>query len=65
MGYGEAIVGPVFELGDPNGICCYLEAPAADNARFYGRRGFAVMGETTVPGSDVHVWLMRREPRAI
>lgn len=44
------------------GLCCYLEAPTAGNARYYERRGFRVLAETNVPDSDVHVWLMRREP---
>ena len=54
---------PVFAAADRDGLCCYLEAPTADNAHYYARRGFRVVAETDVPNSDVHVWLMRREPR--
>jgi len=54
---------PVFAAADRDGLCCYLEAPTADNARYYARRGFRVVAETDVPNSGVHVWLMRREPR--
>jgi GNAT superfamily N-acetyltransferase len=61
-GIGEALMRPVFAAADRAGLCCYLEAPTAENARYYARRGFHVVGETAVPASDVRVWLMRREP---
>ncbi len=63
-GLGEALMAPVFAAADRDRLCCYLEAPTADNARYYERRGFRVVAETDVPGSEVHVWLMRREPVA-
>jgi ribosomal protein S18 acetylase RimI-like enzyme len=62
QGIGETLMQPVFAAADRDGLCCYLEAPTADNALYYERRGFRVLAETDVPGSDVHVWLMRREP---
>ncbi len=62
QGIGEVLMRPVFSAADRDGLCCYLEAPTADNARYYERRGFRVVAETDVPDSDVHVWLMRREP---
>lgn len=61
-GIGEALMRPIFAAADRAGVCCFLEAPTADNARYYARRGFLVVGETDVPDSAVHVWLMRREP---
>ncbi len=63
QGIGEALMRPVFAAADRAGLCCYLEAPTAGNARYYERRGFRVLAETDVPNSDVHVWLMRREPQ--
>jgi GNAT superfamily N-acetyltransferase len=62
QGIGAALMHPVFAAADRDGHCCYLEAPTAGNARYYQRRGFWVLAETDVPDSDVHVWLMRREP---
>ncbi len=62
QGIGESLMQPVFAAADREGLCCYLEAPTAGNARYYERRGFRVVAETDVPDSDVHVWLMRREP---
>lgn len=63
QGIGEALMRPVFAAADRDGLCCYLDAPTADNARYYARCGFRVLTETDVPSSGVHVWLMRREPR--
>jgi ribosomal protein S18 acetylase RimI-like enzyme len=63
QGIGEALLQPVFAVADRDGRCCYLEAPTEGNAHYYERRGFQVLAETDVPDSDVHVWLMRREPR--
>jgi GNAT superfamily N-acetyltransferase len=62
QGIGETLMHPVFAAADRAGLPCYLEAPTAENARYYARRGFRVVTETDVPDSDVRVWLMRREP---
>ncbi|MCA9876449.1 MAG: GNAT family N-acetyltransferase [Thermomicrobiales bacterium] len=62
QGIGTALMEPVFAQADRAGVCCYLEAPTAENARYYANRGFQVVGETDVPDSNVHIWLMRREP---
>jgi ribosomal protein S18 acetylase RimI-like enzyme len=62
QGVGEALMQPIFAAADRDGLSCYLEAPTEDNARYYERRGFRVLGEADVPDSNVHVWLMRREP---
>lgn len=62
QGIGEALMQPVFRAADRDGLCCYLEAPTEGNARYYERRGFDVVAETDVPDSDMHIWLMRREP---
>jgi hypothetical protein len=53
---------PVFAAADREGLRCYLEAPTEGNARYYERRGFRVVAETDIPDSDVHIWMMRREP---
>lgn len=63
QGVGEALMRPIFDKADRDGVCCYLEAPTDGNARYYSRRGFDVVGDTTIPDSNVHIWFMRREPR--
>lgn len=62
QGIGEALMSPVFAQADQERVSCYLEAPTAENARYYTSRGFRVVGETDVPESNVHIWLMRRDP---
>ena len=62
QGLGAALMEPVFARADRDEVCCYLEAPTAENARYYSNRGFQVVGETDVPQSNVHIWLMRRDP---
>lgn len=62
QGIGERLMQAVFTQADRDGLACYLEAPTEGNARYYERRGFRVIMETDVPESDVHVWLMRRDP---
>ncbi|WP_143748863.1 GNAT family N-acetyltransferase [Mesorhizobium sophorae] len=62
QGIGELLMQPVFDAADRDGIPCYLEAPTLENALYYQRRGFRVVGETDVPGSSVHIWMMRRDP---
>ena len=62
QGIGEALMEPVFASADRDGLRCYLEAPTEDNARYYERRGFNVVAETDIPESNVHIWMMRREP---
>jgi ribosomal protein S18 acetylase RimI-like enzyme len=64
QGIGEALMRPIFEKADRDRLPCYLEAPTAENARYYERRGFRVVGETDISGTDIHVWFMRREPGA-
>jgi len=61
-GLGEALMQPVFEQADRDGVACYLESPTAENTRYYAQRGFAVVAETDVPDSDMHIWMMRRDP---
>jgi len=65
QGIGEALMRPVFAQADREAVACYLEAPTEGNARYYARRGFRVVAETDVPESEVHVWLMRRDPLGV
>ena len=62
QGIGEALMRPILEAADRDRTPCYLEAPTIENARYYERRSFRVVAETDIPDSEMHIWLMRREP---
>lgn len=61
-GLGSAVIAPVLERCDAEGVPAYTETSAPRNVGFYRRHGFEVMKELDVPGGP-HVWLMWREPR--
>jgi GNAT superfamily N-acetyltransferase len=62
-GIGTALMQPVLERADRDQRPCYLETAVARNVLLYERQRFAVVEELTLPGTDVHGWLMRRLPR--
>ena len=62
-GLGTALVQPILERADQGRVAAYLETATARNVLLYERLGFAVVEEMTLPGTDVHGWLMRRSPR--
>ena len=62
-GIGTALMQPVLERADREQLAAYLETAAARNVLLYERQRFAVVEELTLPGTDVHGWLMRRIPR--
>jgi GNAT superfamily N-acetyltransferase len=61
-GVGSALVAPGLELCDREALPAYLETAKERNLAFYGRHGFDVIGQLTLPKGPP-VWLMRREPR--
>ena len=63
-GIGTALLQPVLDRADRDRVASYLETATARNVLLYERLGFAVVEELTLPGSDVHGWLMLRQPRA-
>ena len=62
-GIGTALLGPVLERADVQKTPSYLETATAVNVLLYERVGFGVVEELTLPGTDVHGWLMLRGPR--
>lgn len=62
-GIGSALLGPVLERCDRDGLPAYLEATSPRNRSCYERAGFEVVGEFNLPKGPT-IWPMRREPRA-
>lgn len=61
-GRGSAVMRPVLERCDRDGLPAYLESSKASNIPFYERHGFEVTGEVVMPDGP-RVWPMLREPR--
>ncbi len=62
-GIGTALMAPVLGRADATGLEAYLETATARNVLLYERVGFGVVEELTLPGTDVHGWLMLRPTR--
>jgi len=60
-GIGSALLAPVLERCDHEGLPAYLESSKESNIPFYGRHGFVVTGELRAPGAPP-LYAMWREP---
>jgi len=62
-GVGSALMLPVLQRCDEQGLPAYLESSKFENLAFYHRHGFEVVKQLTVPDADLTLWLMWREPK--
>lgn len=63
QGLGSAVLGPVLEQCDSDGVGAYLESSKERNIDFYARHGFRVTEELRLPRGP-RMWAMWREARA-
>lgn len=63
QGLGTAIMQPVLDRCDREGLPAYLEASSARSRALYERLGFTFMGRTVDLPDGPHMWPMWREPQ--
>ena len=61
-GIGSALMQPVLERCDAEGVPAYLESANPQNQPFYRRYGFEIREEMRLPGGCPPIWGMWREP---
>jgi ribosomal protein S18 acetylase RimI-like enzyme len=61
-GLGSAMMAPVLEECDRDGVGAYLESSKEQNLAFYARHGFKVTSERRLPRGP-SLWPMWRDPR--
>jgi len=62
-GIGSALMAPVLERCDAEGLPAYLESSKEQNIRYYERHGFRVTGGLDLPKGGPRLWPMWRDPR--
>ncbi len=62
-GYGTALMVPMVERADTEGVGMYLESSKESNVAFYGRFGFVVRETLDHRQNGPRMWLMWRDPR--
>jgi GNAT superfamily N-acetyltransferase len=63
-GIGGALMAPVLDRCDEEGVPAYLESSKERNIPYYERFGFRVTGELDLPKGGPRIWPMWREPRS-
>jgi ribosomal protein S18 acetylase RimI-like enzyme len=63
QGIGGALLAPVLQQADHEGMMCSLETFEENNLSFYSHHGFQVVATAIEPHSQLRFWTMRRSPR--
>jgi GNAT superfamily N-acetyltransferase len=60
QGYGRALLQPMLDRAEIEGLPCYLETTQPKNVSFYQRLGFRVLVDGVEPESGLRFWTFRR-----
>ena len=60
-GFGGALLAPILEQADRDGLPCYLETAQPRNIGFYEHRGFRVLRDVVAEDSRLRLWTLRRD----
>ena len=63
QGLGSAVLAPVLQRCDEDGVGAYLESSKESNIAFYSRHGFRLTGEVHLLKGP-QMWKMWRDPRS-
>ncbi len=61
-GIGTALLRHGAQKAQAQGMPCYLETHDEGNLPFYMREGFSLVRAAQIPGSDLRLWCLVREP---
>jgi len=61
-GIGSALLKPVLDRCDEEGMCAYTATDTMPNVRFYEKKGFRIKDTISMPGSGVTIRTMLRHP---
>lgn len=64
-GIGGKLIQPILTRADQQGLPCYLETQTEKNVAFYQHRGFKVISQGEVPGTELKIWAMLRDSQAV
>lgn len=63
-GIGSRLLAAGHATIDANRERCYLETFTTKNVAYYEKRGYRVVADGVIPGTDTPIWGLVREPRA-
>ena len=63
-GLGRALLAPILQQADRDGLPCYLETAQPGNVGFYQHLGFRILRDIADEGSGLRLWTFRRDTPA-
>jgi GNAT superfamily N-acetyltransferase len=61
QGFSSRLLKPMLARADREGLPCFLETQEENNVKLYEHFGFKVKEMGTIPGTNIHSWVMERK----